>query len=73
MTRYNSVENYKRLFADIITEVSDSDCTDQTINNIHAGFEAAIIDLMGYHDDSIKRLRKLHSAFMRGESGSLLD
>ena len=73
MTEYNSVANYKRLFADIITEVSDDDCTDQTINNIHAGFEAAIIDLMGYHDDAIKRLRKLHAAFMRGESDSILD
>ena len=73
MTEYNSVENYKRLFADIICEVGDSDCSDQTINNIYAGFEAAIIDLMGYHDDALKRLRKLHASFMRGESDSLLD
>ena len=73
MTEYNSVENYKRLFSDIITEVSDDDCTDETINNIHAGFESAIIDLMGYHDEALKRLRKLHAAFMRGEAEGLLD
>ena len=73
MTEYNSVENYKRLFADIIAEVGD-DCTnDETIYNIYAGFEAAIIDWMAYHDDSIKRFRKLHAAFMRGEAESLLD
>ena len=73
MTDYNSVDNYKRLFADIICEVSDDNCTDETIGNIYAGFEAAIIDCMSYHDDAIKRLRKLHAAFMRGESESLLD
>lgn len=70
---YHSVENYKRLFTDIIGEVGDSDCTDETIANIYAGFEAAIIDCMSYHDDATKRLRKLHGAFMRGESESLLD
>ena len=73
MTDYNSVENYKRLFSDIICEVGDSDCTDQTIANIYAGFEAAIIDNMSYHDEATKRLRRLHAAFMRGESDSLLD
>jgi len=73
MTNYNSVDNYKNLFADIIVEVGDSDCTDETIANIYSGFEAAIIDQMSYHDDAVKRLRKLHAAFMRGESESLLD
>ena len=73
MTQYNSAENYKRLFADILCEVGDSDCSDETIANIFAGFEAAIIDLMSYHDDTLKRYRKLHGMFMRGESQSLLD
>ena len=73
MTDYNSVENYERLFLDIIGEVSDDDCTDEKINNILAGFEAAIINNMGYHDAALKRLRKLHGAFMRGETESLLD
>ena len=73
MTEYNSVENYKQLFSDIICEVGDDTTTDQTIANIYAGFEAAIIDNMNYHDEAIKRLRKLHAAFMRGESDSLLD
>ena len=73
MTEYNSVENYKRLFLDTICEVADDGTTDQTIYNIYAGFEAAIIDWMAYHDDAKKRLRKLHAAFMRGEAESLLD
>ena len=70
---YNSVENYKRLFMDIIAEVGDDCTTDETIYNIYAGFEAAIIDWMSYHDDATKRLRKLHASFMRGEAESLLD
>ena len=69
----STVEQYKNLFADIITEVSDDDCSDETISNIYAGFEQAIIELMGYHDDSLKRYRKLHGAFMRGETTSILD
>ena len=73
MTQYNSVENYQRLFADILCEVSDDNCSDETIANIFAGFEQAIIELMGYHDESLKRYRKLHGAFMRGESQSLFD
>ena len=68
MTRYDSVENYKQLFADIICEVGDDTTSDQTIANMMAGFEAAIIDCMGYHDDALKRFRKLHAAFMRGET-----
>ena len=70
---YHSTEHYKKIFSDIICEVSDDDCTDETITNMLAGFEQSIIDLMGYHDDALKRLRKLHGAFMRGESQSLLD
>ena len=70
---YNSVENYKRLFMDIIAEVGDESTGDETIYNIFAGFEAAIIDWMSYHDDATKRLRKLHACFMRGEAESLLD
>ena len=70
---YHSKDHYKRLFSDIITEISDDDCTDETITNMLAGFEQSIIDLMGYHDDALKRLRKLHGAFMRGETESLLD
>ena len=69
----STVEQYKNLFADIISEVSDDDFTDEAIANIYAGFEQAIIEMMGYHDDSLKRYRKLHGAFMRGESTSLLD
>ena len=67
MTDYRSVENYKTLFIDIVGEVGDSDMTDETIANIMAGFEAAIIECMGYHDDALKRFRTLHAAFMRGE------
>ena len=70
---YNSVENYKRLFMDIIAEVGDESTSDETIYNIYAGFETAIIDCMSYHDDALKRLRKLHAAFMRAEIKSLLD
>ena len=73
MTEYTSVENYKRLFSDIICEVGDDTTSDQTIANIYAGFEAAIIDNMSYHDEALKRLRKLHAAFMRGESDSLFE
>ena len=69
MNEYNSVENYKNLFADILCEISDDDCTDEKIANIFAGFEQAIIELMGYHDDALKRYRSLHGAFMRGEAG----
>ena len=67
MKDYHSVENYKKLFVDIVTEVGDSDVTDEVIANMLAGFEAAIIDCMGYHDDALKRFRTLHAAFMRGE------
>jgi len=63
----SDIERYKNHFADIITEVSDDDCSDETISNIYAGFEQAIVELMGYHDDALKRYRKLHGAFMRGE------
>jgi len=69
----STVEQYKNLFADIISEVSDDDFSDQAIANMYAGFEQAIIEMMGYHDDALKRYRKLHGAFMRGESTSLLD
>ena len=72
-TEYNSVENYKRLFMDIIAEIGDESTSDETIYNIYAGFEAAIIDWMSYHDDATKRLRRLHAAFMREEAESLLD
>ena len=68
MTDYNTVENYKTMFADIISEVSDSDCSDETIANMFAGFEQAIIEMMGYHDDALKRYRTLHGMFMRGEA-----
>ena len=67
MTDYNSVENYTKLFSDILCEVGDDDCSDETIANIFAGFENAIIELMSYHDDALKRYRKLHGAFMRAE------
>jgi hypothetical protein len=70
---YNSVQNYQRLFADIVSEVSDDGFSDEAIANMFAGFESAIIEMMGYHDDALKRYRKLHGAFMRGESKSLLD
>jgi hypothetical protein len=70
---YHSVDHYKKVFADVICEVSDDDCSDETITNMLAGFEQSIIDLMGYHDAALKRLRKLHGAFMRGETESLLD
>ena len=69
----STVEQYKNLFADIISEVSDDDFSDEAIANMYAGFEQAIIEMMGYHDDALKRYRKLHGAFMRGESQSLLD
>lgn len=69
----STVEQYKNLFADIISEVSDDDFSDEAIANMYAGFEQAIIEMMGYHDDALKRYRKLHGAFMRGESTSLLD
>ena len=68
MTDYHSVENYKKLFIDIVGEVGDSDVTDQTIANMMAGFEAAIIECMGYHDEALKRYRTLHAAFMCGET-----
>jgi len=67
MSDYNTVEHYTKLFTDILCEVSDDDCSDETIANMFAGFERAIIELMGYHDESLKRYRKLHGAFMRGE------
>ena len=64
----STVEQYKNLFADIISEVSDDDFSDEAISNMYAGFEQAIIEMMGYHDDSLKRYRTLHGAFMRGEA-----
>ena len=67
MNEYNSVENYKNLFADIICEVGDSTCTDEVIENMFAGFEQAVIETMAYHDDALKRLRTLHGMFMRAE------
>ena len=67
------VAYYKEQFLDIISSVSDDDCTDQDIADIYGGFEQALIEMMGYHDDALKRLRKLHSAFMRGEATSFLD
>ena len=77
MNEYTSTENYKNLFADIICEVSDDDCSDERIQNMFAGFEQAIIELMGYHDDALKRLRTLHGMFIRadfqGEGESILD
>ena len=73
MSNYNSVENYTKLFSDIVCEVGDSDCSDETIANIFAGFENAIIELMSYHDDALKRFRKLHGAFMRGRLEKILD
>ena len=67
MKNYHSVENYKKLFIDIVGEIGDSDVTDEVIANMMAGFEAAIIECMGYHDEALKRFRTLHGAFMRGE------
>lgn len=67
MNEYTSIENYKRLFSDIICEVGDDDCTPERIQNMFAGFEQAIIDMMGYHDDALKRLRTLHGMFIRAD------
>ena len=67
------VAYYKEQFMDILERVSDSDTTDTEIADIYGGFEQALIEMMGYHDDALKRYRRLHGAFMRGESTSILD
>ena len=59
---------YKNIFLDIISEISDDDCSDERIANMMAGFEQALIEMMGYHDEALKRYRSLHGAFMRGVS-----
>ena len=64
---YNSVENYARLFGDIICEVSDEGTKEETIVNMLAGFEQAIIDMMIYHEGALDRLKTLHGRYMRGE------
>ena len=68
MTDYHTVERYKNIFLDVISEVSDDDFSDEAICNMFSGFEQAIIEIMGYHDDALKRYRTLHGAFMRGEA-----
>ena len=67
------VAYYKEQFMDILERVSDSDTTDQDIADIYTAFETALIEMMGYHDDALKRYRRLHAAFMRGEATSFLD
>ena len=67
MTDYNSAENYAKLFADIICEISDDDTTEETMINMLAGFELAIIHNMEYHENALRRLRALHGMFMRGD------
>ena len=67
------VTYYKEQFMDILERVSDSDTTDTEIADIYGGFEQALIEMMGYHDDALKRYRQLHAAFMRGELTSILD
>ena len=65
---YNSVENYKRLFADILADVCpDSPECDETVANMLEGFETAIIEWMAYHDSCQKKFREIHGKFMRGE------
>ena len=68
MTTQIGVAYYKEQFLDIISGVSDDTIDDSEIADLFAGFEAAIIDMMGYHDDALKRYRTLHGMFMRGEA-----
>ena len=65
---YNSVANYKTLFADILADVcpESPDC-DETVANMLEGFECAIIEWMAYHEDCQKKFREIHGRFMRGE------
>ena len=73
MTTKIGVDYYKEQFLDIISGISDEDVTDEEISDLYTGFEQAMIEMMGYHDDALKRYRRLHAAFMRGESTSILD
>ena len=65
--QYNSAENYGRLFSDIICEIGDDGISEETMINMLAGFELAIVDCMTYHEEALKRLRTFHGMYMRGD------
>ena len=66
---YGTPEHYAELFADILADVATGipEEDKQTIINVMAGFEQAIIRWMKYHEDSITRYRELHRLFLLGE------
>ena len=65
---YGTVEHYAELFSDILadcaTGLPERDL--ESINNIMAGFERAIIKWMKYHETSIDNYRELHRQFILG-------
>jgi hypothetical protein len=66
---YGTPEYYAELFSDILADVATGipEEDKQTIVNVMAGFEQAIIRWMKYHEDSITRYRELHRLFLLGE------
>jgi len=66
---YGTPEYYAELFSDILADVATGipEQDDQTIVNVMAGYEQAIIRWMKYHEDSVTRYRELHGLFLLGE------
>ena len=69
LSPYGSKEYYSELFSDILADVATGDIKrdEQTIVNVLAGFESAIISWLEYYDESQRRFRDIHGRFMRGD------
>ena len=62
---YGTIEHFEELFADILADCATGDRQKdlETINNIMAAFERAIINWMKYHETSVANYRELHRLF----------
>tara|TARA_Y100000401_G_scaffold96288_1_gene83302 strand:- start:1790 stop:2041 length:252 start_codon:yes stop_codon:yes gene_type:complete len=65
---YGTVEHYAEMFSDILADcgTGDKEKDLETIANIMAGFERAIINWMKYHETAIDSYRELHRSFIIG-------
>ena len=63
---YGTIEHYSKLFADIVVDAAtgDADTDRQTAVNMLQGFENAIIEMMKYHENAVKRYKDLHGRFL---------
>ena len=65
---YGTVEHFAELFSDILADCAtgQNERDLETINNVMAGFEQAIINWMKYHETSVANYRELHRQFILG-------